>query len=369
MAATQDMSTISFGRGSPGSLYLGSGWNFPETWGVKSAATVCEFILPLNLRATNCVIHMYCRLVDEAAVFVDEEFVARLRPTQLFELIPLELRCNQSHQTDRVHIKFITSVVPAVSLVSVQVQASALQEFNDGSPPAVKNPIQRNIRPVFIVGIPRAGTTITYKAIISLYQISNASLRESFYYPWAFSKFSDGWDRDCALAFLGSRLSGAFLTYLDTTPRPFTFRDITNISSFYYSLVSDSQGSASPVDKTPDHIFYWQSIFSSFVDARIIFCHRSAVDVFASMKKRLSGSPADPGDTLGSRWLTMDCNSFKYWYLEYWAAYEQCKEAHPHNIRKPRSSRALPARTAPISPSCCWRKAIPSTGPSDAPAA
>lgn len=328
--------SVSFAKGDRGSLFLLYGWKSPETWGVKNSSTVSEMLFPgiLPSGQESISINFYCKCHSEVFIYINENLVSKWTLSKEFDNYKIPgINHAEINIENSFKIKFCTSSPDGISLANVWIDGGHINESEFLSQGTLEKEdyIAQEGGPVFITGIPRSGTSITYKIINQLYGINNPSLIESFYYAWAFSKYKESWSRNCALSFLGDKYAGLFSIKLAQLSTPVGYSDITALSKIYYSLITERYGSNLIVDKTPDNIFYWRSIFSSFPNAKIIFCHRPPADIYASMRKRLLSLSPEARTSNDNQWLRIDCEAFAYRYLEYLQAFKNCLENYPQN--------------------------------------
>jgi hypothetical protein len=172
------------------------------------------------------------------------------------------------------------------------------------------------LRPTFIVGAARSGTSFFYRNLLAQPDFSvtvphqGDLLRESklFRHLPAMERFGgeepyDLWSfmaRDeeryrtfCeaiaphAAAFAGlkrrttptTKAAGFFVAEWDAVP-------VADVVRAYFGLAREARGCVRLVEKTPQHIFYADELVKAFPDCRMIYMRRHPVDVYASYVKR-----------------------------------------------------------------------------------
>jgi len=164
----------------------------------------------------------------------------------------------------------------------------------------MKDSYQNLASPVFVVGAPRSGTSLTAKII---------GFHPAIFYAGESNYFEDIWTRRNEIGSLEEetsllkaierllnlyeRFDFAHLQKLvDTiiTPEKLIARldDVgMNYGSLYLSFVSllaESQGKTNFCDCTPKHLYYLDTIFSYFPNAKVIGCVRDPRDFLSSYK-------------------------------------------------------------------------------------
>ncbi len=206
--------------------------------------------------------------------------------------------------------------------------------------------------PVFIVGVPRSGTTILYRTIQqhanfsilksdqpSKVQLSetavfknpyntylnqetyNNSDSEPFQFMMKNSELQEQFNRvtepiqKFQRYFLGKELFQKSLSRIRLIPessRTTLWSSMKNdllIRSFFY-FAKQSRGTQRLIEKTPKHIFYLPEIRRTFPKAKIIFVSRHPIDVFSSYRMRLQVSLDKNVDPRDLNWLKISPQAF-----------------------------------------------------------
>lgn len=321
MKIDEDQYSLTFEKGSPGSLFLKKGWEHPEIWGVKNSDTISEISFPkITVDPEGHIsLNFWCCCRSTTHVLINGNCVTTWLPDNSFFERAVKIPNAENLTADKPNvIQFQTQTRKSLDLVSVWIQGGKFYK----SPYPIQSqdiidPFSITHAPVFITGIPRSGTSITYKIICDLLGVKNPSMIESFFFSWAFSGFQDSFAGDCANAWLGEYLSGKFNNYrLGNFPDP-DFSDLLILARYYYQLGLVRYRSARIIDKTPENIFYWKAILAAFPEAKLIFCTRPALDVYASYKKRGQESDSKEPNADNKGWLSLDCEAFVRNYEEY----------------------------------------------------
>jgi len=215
----------------------------------------------------------------------------------------------------------------------------------------------RQESPVFIVGVPRSGTTILYRTIQqhtnfsitnsnqpSRVQLSETSVfknpyntyinqkvytnsdSEPFQFMMKNSEFQEKFNQvtepiqNFQRFFWGKELfqkSLSRIRLIPEAPRAAIWSSMKNdllIRSFFY-FAKQSRGTQRLVEKTPKHIFYIPEIRQTFPKAKIIFVSRHPVDVFSSYRMRLKVSLDKNVDPHDLDWLKISPQAFCGQYL------------------------------------------------------
>ncbi len=210
--------------------------------------------------------------------------------------------------------------------------------------------------PVFIVGVPRSGTTILYRTIQqhinfsiansnqpSKVQLSETSVfknpyntyanqesytnsdSEPFQFMMRNSEFQEQFNevtepiQKFQRYFWGKGLLQKSLSKIRLVPeslRPTLWSSMKNdllVRSFFY-FSKQSRGTQRLVEKTPKHIFYLPEIRQTFPKAKIIFVSRHPVDVFSSYRMRLKVSLDKNIDPRDLSWLQISPQAFCHQY-------------------------------------------------------
>ena len=322
---TQDsVQSFNFGIGESGSLLLTRGWRSPEIWGVKNTDPICEIRFPgiISAEEGSISFNFWCECLSETSVHVNGAYVAVWHASDSYSLRTLgNLDSTLLAPSAPVSVQFQAESGGSLSLVSTYLQGGKFTKTQQHPRSIECFHVDTELKaPLFITGIPRSGTSILYKIISHALGTENPALIESFFFYWAFSRFEDKWAGDCSCAFLGNDLSGHFNQTRAEFDMPLDYYDTLALTRHYYQMAATRYGAARVVDKTPGHIFYWRAILDTFPEAKIIFCYRSAVDVFASMKKRSRASQSIEPNASESKWLSMNCDAFVYSYTEHMQA-------------------------------------------------
>lgn len=188
------------------------------------------------------------------------------------------------------------------------------------------------LKPVFIVGTPRSGTTLLYRTLLkhpsfipkdlcleetkifmepdisilskqkpaSLY---NYMLKDSDVYE-EFErsiKYESIWQEIC--------LKPGFLNFLLEKPAFWYFLLNKRVVNKFFFYARQARGCKRIVEKTPRHLFQYKRIFNSFPHSKIIATVRHPVDVFSSYKIRKQRDP-------DSNWLDITVSEFIKRYRE-----------------------------------------------------
>lgn len=329
-----------FARGNYGCLYLCDGWAHPETWGVKNSSNICSIKLPLfNTNTAKINIYFVCKCLGEVEVWLNEIRVdlwcgdksAKKYIEKSFEIDSHLISKNR-------YLTFKTRSQGDFELLSLQFDSPYISVKKTDYSIVIKNKfgleISRDINPIFLTGIPRSGTTIVYKVINSLVNQKKQSLVESFFFLYLFGGHQNKFYKDCTLTFLGenSIQVDTFQFIQEGLISDLNKDTALDIVREYFALAADYYECDTIIEKTPDHIFYWRVIFDAFYKSKIVFCMRDAVDVYASMRKRLIGLSDEDKKIAENSWLSMSCNDFISFYEQYLMAYKQCSSANSEKV-------------------------------------
>lgn len=327
--------SFTFEKGSLGSLLLCDGWEFPEIWGVKNSKIISEIYLPeISADKKNGLsIKFWCHNKNETLVYINEILVASWPACSSFSehTLPIQNWAISDYSPSTI-IKFQTQEKGSLGIISLWVNGG---KFKIKQTPFISHEIATYASlaaPIFITGIPRSGTSILYKIVNNLFEVINPSQIESFFFSWAFSNFKDNFSGDCANAFLGNELSGEFNKYrIENFSAPY-LEGIPSLTQYYYRLAGIKYNTSQVIDKTPESLFYWELILKSFPKAKIIFCVRPAIEVFASYKKRLK--TPDSMDINGEKkdWLSVEAKDFALIYKEYITAVKSLKKTYENAL-------------------------------------
>jgi hypothetical protein len=185
--------------------------------------------------------------------------------------------------------------------------------------------------PVFIVGVPRSGTSRLYLALEaherfkpsrspdgfdlteSWVFLNPASIRERQGKAWDYllhdaeahasllHSLPPGWSGRLPAAPLLRRV-----TDRSRWARALAWRFCRNDAAMraYFSQAARARGVQRIVEKTPDHIHRLPEILSAFPDARILCMIRHPLDVYSSYRRRLGVAvQTEPADSPVIRWL------------------------------------------------------------------
>lgn len=210
----------------------------------------------------------------------------------------------------------------------------------------------RQESPVFIVGVPRSGTTILYRTIQqhtnfritnsnqpSRVQLSETAVFKNPYNTYIkqgsdtssdsepFQFMMKNWEfqekfnqvtepiQKFQRYFRGKGLLQKSLSKIRLIPessRIALWSSMKNdllIRSFFY-FAKQSRGTQRLIEKTPKHIFYLPEIRQTFPKAKIIFVSRHPIDVFSSYKMRLKISLDKNLDPRDLGWLKISPQAF-----------------------------------------------------------
>ena len=206
--------------------------------------------------------------------------------------------------------------------------------------------------PVFIVGVPRSGTTILYRTIQhhtnfsitnsnqpSKVQLSETAVfknpyntyikkedytnsdSEPFQFMMKNSEFQEEFNKvtepiqKFQRFFWGKELFQKSLSKIRLIPessRTALWSSMKNdllIRSFFY-FAKQSRGTQRLIEKTPTHIFYLPEIRQTFPKAKIIFVFRHPIDIFSSYRMRLKVSLDKNVDPRDLDWLKISPQAF-----------------------------------------------------------
>lgn len=250
MKNDEEQCSFTFEKGSPGSLLLRKGWEYPEIWGVKNSDTISEILFPqttVDLEGQTSL-NFWCCCRSETLVLMNGNCVATWLPDNSFSERAVKIPNAGGLVVDKPNvIHFQTGARRSLDLVSVWIQGG---KFYKRPYPILSqdiiDPSSITHAPVFITGIPRSGTSITYKIICDLLGVKNPSMIESFFFSWAFSGFQDSFAGDCANAFLGEERSGVFNTFRVENFLTPDFNDLITLTRKYFELASERYQSNPP---------------------------------------------------------------------------------------------------------------------------
>ena len=185
--------------------------------------------------------------------------------------------------------------------------------------------------PVFIVGVPRSGTSRLYLALQaherfkpnrspdgfdlteSRVFLAPASIRERHGKAWDYllhdAEAQASLVHSLPAAWAGGLTAQAVLgpiTDRSRRARALAWRLGRNDAAMrtYFTHALRARGAERIVEKTPDHIHRLPEILSAFPDARILCMIRHPLDVYSSYRRRLSiALQTEPADAPSVRWL------------------------------------------------------------------
>lgn len=190
----------------------------------------------------------------------------------------------------------------------------------------------RQSRPVFVVGIPRSGTTVLRN---TLEQHPRFRPREPgsvetkiFQKPALLDGILKG-DGNHLLAFLlGDRQRAAELVRTVQTARD-EGAGLADEQRLFFHFAALARGVERMIEKTPAHLSYWNQILSAFPDARIVATYRHPLDVYSSVRKKLVKAQKRGALNEGHRWLQQSPASFARRYQEQVDALSELRTSHP----------------------------------------
>jgi hypothetical protein len=142
--------------------------------------------------------------------------------------------------------------------------------------------------PVFLVGCPRSGTTLLQSLLAAHPEI--ASFPESKFFQYLVPKYEP---RRLALGMVSRQLRPRLTQFFENElNRPEMLQRLPRIPLMSHytrrfikilSLLAEEQGKNLVLEKTPDHVYYLESIKKFVSGAKIIHLLRSGADVVASL--------------------------------------------------------------------------------------
>jgi hypothetical protein len=223
--------------------------------------------------------------------------------------------------------------------------------------------------PVFIMGIPRSGTTLLYRILqhhtsfkphsckdksgvnlvesavfktpyidfpkypsnhkLVRYMLSN----EEFYHQFLESARLIKWYQKLLI---GKTILNKISTKLSNNEmRTFLCKASLNnvcLRSFFY-YAKRARDTRRIVEKTPSHIFKVPEIKSAFPNSKLIFISRHPIDVYSSFKKRKKVSEELGIETSQISWLNLSVSNFCNTYLKYMKlAFRETKSPNKNNF-------------------------------------
>lgn len=175
--------------------------------------------------------------------------------------------------------------------------------------PAPTLPPLAEARPVFVVGTPRSGTTLTANILDRHGQIHKSAETHFFEYVWGRTR-NNGPLTDAELADAAGRTMGLFDTFAAPHAQAMVDAAFTQESlmhsarkhggdyrGLYYAFMQTLTRRHDKVrfmDNTPKHIFYLDTIFAFFPNAQVIACVRDPRAFLCSYKNmwQVRGSEA-----------------------------------------------------------------------------
>jgi hypothetical protein len=213
--------------------------------------------------------------------------------------------------------------------------------------------IMKQESPVFIMGVPRSGTTLLYKILqhhssfkpYSCKDESGVNLIESSVFKTPYIDFpkypsdhkliqymlsnedfyhqfieSTKWIELYQKLLAGKTILNKISIKLSNNKmREFlckaSLNDVCLRSFFYYA--KQARGAKRIIEKTPSHIFKVPEIKTAFPNSKLIFISRHPIDVYSSFKKRKKVSEDLGIDTSKTSWLNLSVSDFCNTYLKY----------------------------------------------------
>lgn len=153
--------------------------------------------------------------------------------------------------------------------------------------------------PVFIVGVPRSGTSLVYSILVRLSEFAGEKDIE--------------WNTETSIFDKYIRHMNNFFKHGE---RPFWYEYFAGDSIFFERFLIDScrsflvnaafaRKSKRILEKTPNHIEHMDFIIKAFPDAKFVHIIRHPVDVYASMRKRALITPPNKDP-----WLRVSVKEF-----------------------------------------------------------
>ena len=158
--------------------------------------------------------------------------------------------------------------------------------------------------PVFIVGVPRSGTTMLYNILVR--------------HPSFTGKTEPIWNTETSIFKKYLRHTNGFFEegkwpfwyeYFNGNEHYFSEFQKESIRSFLVNAAL-ARGSNRILEKTPNHVEHLDFIFETFPQALAVHIIRHPVDVFASMRKRAQITPLDKDP-----WLRVSRDEFAQDYV------------------------------------------------------
>lgn len=175
------------------------------------------------------------------------------------------------------------------------------------------------LKPVFIVGTPRSGTTLLYRTLLKhpSFMAKNLCLEETniFINPdisvvshqkpdLLFNYMLE--DEDVYREYLKSIklesiwqqivIKSGLIKFFSEKPASWDFLMNPRIVRKYFYHAKQARGCRRIIEKTPRHLHRYNRIFKSFPNSKILITTRHPVDVYSSYKKRMQRDP-------DSKWL------------------------------------------------------------------
>lgn len=165
-----------------------------------------------------------------------------------------------------------------------------------------KEGLARN--PVFVVGVPRSGTTMLYNILVRHHSFAGNSEPVWNTETSIFKKFirhTNGFFEEGKWPF--------WYEYFGGNREQFRQFQKESIRSFLVNAAL-ARGATRVLEKTPNHVDHLDLMFETFPQASAVHIIRHPVDVYASMRKRAQVTPPDKDP-----WLKVDHDTFAQDYV------------------------------------------------------
>lgn len=219
--------------------------------------------------------------------------------------------------------------------------------------------------PVFILGIPRAGTTLLW-CLLQRFQRFAATKDPNGYHLGETKAFScPEWlgrknsqakkflvtkeaglkiDQELSQLFKQRRMgitreawANLYLKFRSDVPEAIRLRlwNAAGLSEHlrtYFSIAQEDRGCARLSEKTPEHIYYLPELWATYPEAKVIFCYRHPVNVLGSYRRRLEKERQQP-QPRPLEWLKISPARFTNLYEERFKIADSAARCRPSQFR------------------------------------